>query len=244
VELAATWGQTVIHVFDQGFSSAFWLGLLLAYRLRFVLGFRKDDKLLDAQGNPRLTWKIAQGKRGWAQRTVWDARHARWVMATVLVLQVAHPEHPDRPLSLIVCRSQGRSPWYLLTADLIATDEQAWQVVFAYVRRWNSELTWKYEKSELAFQSPRVSDGQAREKLLLLASLAYAFLLSLLESRYDLLRLWLLRSYCHRTGTHCRTATLPLTRLRCALSRLWQDQPPNFAAGGTPARLIRVNAVV
>jgi hypothetical protein len=131
VDLAASWGRSVIHVFDQGFSSAFWLGLLLAYGLRFVLRWRKDYQLLDAAGNRRLTWKIAQGKRGWSQRWVWDARRARWVLASVLVLPVAHPEHPEQPLSLVVCRSQGRSPWYLLTAETIETDEQAWGVVYA-----------------------------------------------------------------------------------------------------------------
>jgi hypothetical protein len=111
VDLAAAWGRAVIHVFDQGFAGAFWLGLLLAYCLRFVLRWRKDYQLLDAAGNRRLTWKIAQGNRGWSQRWVWDARRARWVLATVLVLQVAHPDPPELPLSLVVWRSQGRSPW-------------------------------------------------------------------------------------------------------------------------------------
>lgn len=67
----------MIQVFDQGFASAFWLGVVLAYGLRFVLRWRKDYQLLDAVGNRRLTWKIAQGKRGWSQRWVWDARRAR-----------------------------------------------------------------------------------------------------------------------------------------------------------------------
>jgi hypothetical protein len=111
--------------------------------LRFVLRWRKDYQLLDAAGNRRLTWKIAQGKRGWSQRWVWDARRARWVMATVLVLVVAHPEHPEQPLSLVVCRSQGRSPWYLLTAEPITSDEQAWGVVFASMRSFQIELSWK-----------------------------------------------------------------------------------------------------
>jgi hypothetical protein len=181
VELAASWGSRVMHVFDQGEAFAFWLGLLLAYRLRFVLRWRKDYKLLDAAGNQRLTWKIAQGKRGWSQRWVWDARRSRWVVATVLALPVAHPAQPDHPLWLVVCRSQGRSPWYLLTAEAIDTEEQAWSVVFAYMRSFQIELSWKYEKSELAFQSPRVYQGEARDKLLLLATLAYAFLLTLLH---------------------------------------------------------------
>ena len=219
------------------------LGLVLAYSLRFVLRWRKDYQLLDAAGNRRLTWKIAQGKRGWSQRWVWDARRARWIIATGLVLPVAHPEHPDVPLSLVVCRSQGRSPWYLLTAEPVTTDEQAWCVVYAYVRRWQIELSWKYEKSELAFQSPRVSLGDAREKLLLLATLAYAFLLTLLHEGMELLRFWLLRYYCHRTGRQCRSAKVPLTRLRCALSRLWQDHPPNFSMLGASRTSIHVSEV-
>ena len=98
------------------------------------------------------------------------------------------------------------------------------------MRRWQIELSWKYEKSELAFQSPRVYKGEAREKVLLLATLAYAFLLTLLKTSYDLLRLWLLRYYNHRTGRHCRAAKMPLTRLRGSLSRFWQDVAPNFAS--------------
>lgn len=109
---------------------------------------------------------------------MWDARRARWVVAPVLVLPVTHPAHPEQPLALVVCRSQGRSPWYVLTPETITTDEQAWCVVFASVRRWQIELSGKSEKSALAFQSPRVYEGEAREQLLLLATLAYAFLLT------------------------------------------------------------------
>jgi len=96
------------------------------------------------------------------------------------------------------------------------------------VRRWHIEQTWRDDKSELAFQSPRLWHWAQREKVLLMATLAYAFLLSLLSPCDDLLRLWLLRFYCHRTGWHLREVKTPLYRLRSALSRLWQ-QHPNFA---------------
>lgn len=75
---------------------------------------------------------------------------------------------------------------------------------------------------------------------MLLATLAYAFLLTLLAGRYEWLRLWLLRYYAHRTGKHCRAAKLPLTRLRCALSRLWQELPPDFASLAALSRQIQV----
>jgi hypothetical protein len=230
------WGRMVVHVFDQGFAGAFWLGLLLAFNLRFVLRWRKDYQLLDAQGNRRKTWRIAMGKRGWSERTIWDSRRAQWVVSSVLALPVRHPEHPESPLWLVVCRSKGRTPWYLLTAEPVTTDEDAWRVVFAYMRRWQIELTWRFNKSELAFQSPRLWRRPEREKLLALATLAYAFLLHLLAPHYEPLRCWLLRHFCHRTGWHLRQVRAPLYRSRSALSRLWQRYPPCFAALGRPRR--------
>jgi len=232
IERLLVWGRSVVHIFDQGFAGAFWLGVVLAFALRFVLRWRADYQLYDAQGNRRKAWRIAFGKRGWSERTIWDSRHARWVKASVLALPVTHPDHRDTPLWLVVCRSKGRTPWYLLTAEPVSSDEDAWRVVFAYVRRWQIELTWRYDKSELAFQSPRLWRVEERLKLLALATLAYAFLLHLLGPRYGPLRLWLLRHFCHRTGWHLRRVTVPLYRLRSALSRLWQRYPPCFAALG------------
>ena len=226
---AAQWGRRVVHLFDQGFAGGLWLGLLLALGLRFVLRWRKDYQLVDAPGNKRKAWHITRGKRGSRARLIWDSRRSRWVQASVLVLPVQHPEQPGVALSLVVCRSAGRLPWYLLTNETVTSEDEAWQVVFASVRRWQIEQTWRYEKSELAFQSPRLWHWAEREKLLLMATLAYAFLLTLLEPCYDPLRLWLLRCYCHRTGWHCRQAKPPLYRLRSALSRLWQQYRPNFA---------------
>jgi hypothetical protein len=57
--------------------------------------------------------------------------------------------------------------------------------------------------------------------------------LHLLAPRYEPLRLWLLRCFCHRTG-YLRRVKVPLYRLRSALSRLWQRYPPCFAALGKP----------
>jgi len=62
--------------------------------------------------NKRKAWKIAQGKRGWSERTVWDSRRAPWIKATVLVLPVRHPDFPEQAFSLVICRSKGRTPWY------------------------------------------------------------------------------------------------------------------------------------
>jgi hypothetical protein len=73
-----------------------------------------------------------------------------------------------------------------------------------------------------------VRDAEACRKLLMMAALAYAFLLTLMSAEQRPLRTWLLDHYCHRRGNKARTAHLPLYRLRLALSRLWQRAPPHF----------------
>lgn len=109
----------------------------------------------------------------------------------------------------------------MLTSEPIQTADDAWHIVSADARRWQIEMSWRYGKSELALESPRLWSWERRQKLLLLVTLAYAFLLSLLAPTCVRLRHWLLRYWCHRTGKRNRDASTPLYRLRSALSRLW-----------------------
>jgi hypothetical protein len=83
-------------------------------------------------------------------------------------------------------------------------------------------------KSELGFECPRVRKAESCRKLLMMAALAYAFLLTLMSEEQRPLRTWLLEHFCHRRGHKARTAHLPLYRVRLALSRLWQRAPPRF----------------
>ena len=64
VEQLAKWGRRVIHTFDQGFAGKLWLGLCLAFNLKFVLRWRADYHLLDATGTARPAWKIAPSANG------------------------------------------------------------------------------------------------------------------------------------------------------------------------------------
>ena len=70
-------------------------------------------------------------------------------------------------------------------------------------------------------QSPRLWFWDNREKLLLMTSLAYAFLLTLLRPDLQSVRTLLLERFCHRTGKRSRDTPAPLYRLRAALSYLW-----------------------
>lgn len=64
-------------------------------------------------------------------------------------------------------------------------------------------MTWRESSSELACESPRLWKWETRLKLLLMVSLVYSFLLILLDETYSMLKDWLLRFWCHRTGKRC-----------------------------------------
>ncbi len=158
---------------------------------------------------------------------MWDAHRHCFRKTGIYATIVRHPDAPHRPLWLVVSRpGPGREPWYLLTSEPVALIDDAWRVVLAYARRWQIETAWRYNKSELALESPRVWAWENRLKLLLIVALAYAFLLSLLEPALTQLREWLLQTGCHRTGKRSQEALTPLYRLRSALSRLWLTYPP------------------
>jgi hypothetical protein len=224
-KVARLWGRKVIHLWDRGFAGSPWITLALDHRLRFVLRWNKTYHLVGPDGRKREGWKIARGKRSWDHRLVWDARR-RCKRETGVIAFPVHLPDDEHPLFLVVSRpGPGRKPWYLLTAEPVHTPEQAWQIVFAYARRWQIEMSLRFTKCELAFESPRLHAWQARLKFLLIASLAYAFLLSLLPNTDFLFRLF--STFCHRTGKWSRDISTPLYRLRLALSRLWLTFRPH-----------------
>jgi hypothetical protein len=226
---ARDWGRRVIHVWDRGFASSPWLRFVFTYGLRFVLRWVSNNHLVDAKGK-RNAWKITRGKRSQDHRLIWDARRHCWRKTGLIYQAVTHPDYPQQKLFLVVSRpGKGKTPWYLLTNEPIDCLDDAWNVVFAYARRWQIEITYRFAKTELAIQSPRLWSWENRLKLMMMVALVYAFLLSLLESQLDTLRLWLFRHWCHRTGKRYREFTTPLYRLRSALSRLWLSHPPTFS---------------
>lgn len=223
-----TWGRRVVHVWDRGFASQRWLQQVFRYNLRFILRWPKRFRLLNAKGEFLNAWKVTRGKRSIDHRHIWDNRRRCWRNMGLIFAPVTLP-HLQAQLWLVVSRpGSGRQPWYLLTNEPIHSADDAWRIVFAYARRWQVETTFRYSKTELAIESPRLWFWDNRLKLMLMVSLVYAFLLSLLSlpepAQADLLRCW-----CHRTGKRYRDASIPLYRFRSALSRLWAAFPPSLS---------------
>ena len=224
--IARRWGKSVIHVFDRGYVGAPWLAVLQRLGLYFVTRWKKGLSFFDEEGNLRKLGDIVRYKRSWGHKLIWDAGKHCYRKTGVFAMPVRHAAYVGQ-LWVVVVR-QGGEPWYLITNRCIETEEQAWHIVLIYARRWQIETTFRYKKSELAVQSVRLWEWENREKLLLIVTLAYSFLLSLLDSSLDLVREWLLRHYCHRTGKKYHEAKVPLYRIRWALSRLWSDFHPVF----------------
>lgn len=225
--LAQRWGRSVVHLWDRGFAGAPWLGLALLYQVRFIVRWNKNYKLIDPKGRLLKAWECSRGKRSLDHRMIYDARRRCERKTGIVFLPVRVPDFPDFPLKLVVSRpGKGRKPWYLITNEPVSSVEDAWRVALAYNRRWQVELSIRYSKSELAFESPRLLAWETRAKLLAVAALVQAFLFSLLDDLLLALRDWLLDYWCHRTGKRNRTTAVPLYRLRLALSQLWLAYRP------------------
>ncbi len=225
-EVWQAWGWKVLHIWDRGFAGLTWLRVATIYQLHWVLRWPKAQHLRGLVGQVHPAWQLTRGKRSWGHRQIWDARRRCWRRVSVMAVPV-YDLATDAKRWLVVARpGGGREPWYLLTTEPVESEAQAWRVVFAYARRWQVELTIRFDKSELAFASLRVREWQACCKLWSITALAYAFLLSLLAPLFQHLCQWLLRHWCHRTGKWSREVSAPLYRLRSALSRLWLAHPP------------------
>jgi hypothetical protein len=224
-KVARLWGRKVLHIWDRGFAGAPWTTLALDHGLRFIVRWNNRYHVVGADGRKHEAWKVVRGKRSWSYRMIWDARR-RCQRKTGILAAPIHLPNDDRLLFLVVSRpGVGRKPWYLITTEPIQTAEQAWQVVFAYSKRWQIEMSLRFTKTELAFESPRLQSWEARLKFLLIATLAFAFLLSFLAQADFLFSF--LSTYSHRTGKWSRVTSAPLYRLRRALSLLWLEFRPH-----------------
>ncbi len=223
-QCAHAWGKQVLHLFDRGYASGPWLQRFVTADIAFIVRWRNSYKLQDEKGQ-RKPGDMCRGRRSVAHRNLWDARRGCERRTGLLYFPVRHPQLPDVPFWLVVARPKDRLAWHFLTNQPITSQEEAWAVIYAYRRRWQIETAFRYLKSELAIESPRLWSWHNRLKLFSLVALLYAFLLSLLAPAHEPLKHYLLHDWCHRTGERLRRVTLPLYRLRSAIVRLWLAYP-------------------
>lgn len=224
-EVAQRWRSQVIHVWDRGFAGGPWLTQAFVHAVRFVLRWPSHYRLVDETGQLKKAWEIARGKRSWEQRLLRDTRRHCERRIGVVAFPVLDPQF-EQPLWLVVSRQgPGKTPWYLLTSEPVCTAEQAWQVILIYARRWQVEMSLRFDKSELGAESLRPFSWEVRQRLSLILAWVHSFLLYFLHPSLAPLRDYLLSVWCHRTGKRSRETPAPLYRLRFALAFFWQRFP-------------------
>lgn len=221
------WGPLLLHVFDRGYASGYWLRLLVKYRARFVIRWIKKHEFFTLAGERKKLWQMGQGKRYRAHKEIWDTHTGEKMPCDLWWSPLRHPQS-GQPLFVVKARVK-KSVMYLITTETVQSETQAWEIFFSYRRRWQIETSFRYAKCELALECPRVWSLEARLKLLGMVMLVYAFLLSLLDPVHRELIQALLRFKCHRTGKRCQNTPAPLYRIRWALSRLWDDYRPRLS---------------
>jgi hypothetical protein len=221
------WGPLLVHIFDRGYASGYWLSLLLKYRARFIIRWVKRHEFLTVAGERKKLWQIGMGKKYRAHKEIWDTNTGQKMPCDLWWTPLRHPAS-DHLLFLVKARVN-KGVMYLITNESVSTEEHAWDIFFSYRRRWQIETSFRYGKCELALECPRLWCLDARLKLLGMVMLIYAFLLSLLDPLHSELIQALLRFKCHRTGKRCQNVLAPLYRLRWALSRLWDDYRPRLS---------------
>lgn len=206
------------HVFDRGYANSKMLEYLFLFEQDFIIRWKKNHCLEHAQKGCKKTHLLARSFKAQKSRLVKDKERKKVKSVSVAWAAVRHPEYPDQQLFLVIARDKHNynPPMYLLTSLPVTCAKQAWEVVYSYMHRWDIEQAFRFGKSELAMQSPRLWFWHNRLKLLGIVTLVYDFLLQFLRTYKDVTQI-IFKRWCHRTGERYRNASIPLYRLRLAI---------------------------
>lgn len=210
--------SAVVHVFDRGYANEKVLSYLFRFEQDFVIRWKSNIYL---QQGPKLkkTHQISRVTKPMATKLIQDKERKNTRRVTIAWTAANHPEHPDNQLTLIIVRDKKKHqrPMYLLTSLEVCSRSEAWQIMHIYFHRWEAEQGFRFLKSEMGLESPRLWFWDNRMKLMAIVTLVYDFLLQMMRNW----RNWInpfLKQYCHRTGERYRNASVPLYRLRLAIS--------------------------
>lgn len=217
-QLRRLFTQPLIHVLDRGYADSSLLTRLVTGNHCFIVRWVKTYNLRDVHGKLQNAQKHARSHEDKVTKVIWDAPRKCRRSVSLSYQVVFLPQHPQHAMYLVVCRhgKYGQEPMYLLTNCPIPTKAHLWTILFSYMRRWAIEQTFRFNKSELAMESPRLWEWENRLKLLIIVALVYEFLLRFLRNwrsmAHKFIQLW-----CPRTGKRQLEVQLPLYRFRIAI---------------------------
>ena len=215
--------QAIVHILDRGYASIDIITRLIDYQQHFILRWDKRFNLCDELGKLQNAGKHASNLSVVASRLIMDKERKKVRRVTIAYLKVFLPKH-STPMTLVVCRDAKKSqePMFLLTNCEVKTKAQAWKILFSYMRRWAIEQTFRFNKSELALESPRLWFWENRQKIMGIVSLVYDFLLQMLKNWRSIVSI-IINKWCPRTGKRQLDTQLPLYRFRIALEHLFYN---------------------
>ena len=215
--------QAIVHILDRGYASIDIITRLIDYQQHFILRWDKRFNLCDELGKLQNAGKHASNLSVVASRLIMDKERKKVRRVTIAYLKVFLPKH-STPMTLVVCRDAKKSqePMFLLTNCEVKTKAQAWKILFSYMRRWAIEQTFRFNKSELALESPRLWFWENRQKIMGIVSLVYDFLLQMLKNWRSIVSI-IINKWCPRTGKRQLDTQLPLYRFRIALEHLFDN---------------------
>lgn len=211
--------QAVVHVMDRGYANEKMLRYLFRYDQQSIIRWKKNHLLRHNEKGEKKTHLLARSFKGKSSKIVRDTNRKKDKRITIAWAAVNHLEYLDNQLFLVIVRDKHNynAPMYLITSLPIENATQAWEVLFSYMHRWEVEQSFRFLKSELGLESPRLWFWDNRMKLMAIVTLVYDFLLGLINKEswwvMPFLRIW-----CHRTGKRHHNTWMPLYRLRMAIS--------------------------
>lgn len=211
-----------LHVLDRGYASAWALEKFFQYHQRFLVRWVKTHLFLNEKGELLKVSRFFGPKQACSSRLIFDTRRNQHRRVKLFFAQVRHPEFQDHALTLVTCKyaKPGNEPFHLISNHPVTTSKEAWALVFSYMRRWMIEQTFRFNKSELALESPRLWFWDNRLKLMAIVSLVYDFLLQMVRNWNSMV--WItVNSWCPRTGKRLSEVQVPLSRLRFALQAIF-----------------------
>lgn len=211
--------RTALHVMDRGYASTQILEWLFKFEQDFLIRWKKNHLLCCPEHEPLKTHQLARRCKPQSSRIVKDKERNKTKRISIAWTTVFHPEFDQHPLTLLIVRDRKNfnSPLYLLTSLTVSNHFQAWQICFSYFQRWTIEQAFRFGKSELAMESPRLWAWTNRLKFLAIVSLIFDFLLHIWRN-WNSMATILINIWCPRTGKRHRNTSVPLYRLRLAIS--------------------------
>lgn len=214
----------ILHVFDRGYANATHLEFLFKYQQGFLIRWIKSHQILNTKGELVSISRFFKPSDVRASRLVQLPNSKKRHRIKIFFAAVKHPEFPQQEITLITCKTKGSAhePVHLITNQSVKNHQHAWKIYFCYFRRWNIEQTFRFNKSELALESPRLWFIDNRLKLMAIVSLVYDFLLQILRN-WKSLALLSINTWCPRTGEKLASVKVPIYRLRIAIQEILNE---------------------